>query len=116
MVTPGPPTARLPAGIFDMLAGTTPGGIQMPISPGDNIAIGMAADSGFDVAGGMASLTWTSETGATYAIDESPDLTPASWVENQNGISGQAGETTYPFSILPQNVGKSALFFRVRRE
>ena len=90
-------------------------GSKTPLTVIDTAAI-LITGSSFDVAAGQASLTWTSETGATYAIDESPDLTPSSWVESQNAISGQAGQTTHPFSILPQNIGKPGLFFRVRRE
>ena len=60
---------------------------------------------------GDVSLTWTSSQGVLYVIESSPDLSPDSWTELQNGFVGAQGETSFIGSAP-----SSERFFRVVRQ
>ena len=60
---------------------------------------------------GDVSLTWTSSQGVLYTIESSPDLSPDSWTELEDGFVGAQGETSFIgtapaserfFRIVPQ--------------
>ena len=67
-----------------------------------------------DVATGMATLTWNSQAGVAYAIDESADLGVDGWPENLDSLMGEAGKTTKTFPLLEMHRGLPELFFRIR--
>ena len=73
-------------------------------------------DLSVDLEAGMATLTWISQSGAFYSVDESTTLGPKGWLENQDGVLGEAGETSLSIDILEEHLDARAVFFRVRQE
>lgn len=61
------------------------------------------------VAGGNATLTWTSEFGPTYSIMQRDALPLGDWTPVATGIVGEAGTTTYAVPVS----GENQEFFRV---
>jgi hypothetical protein len=69
-----------------------------------------------------ATITWASQEGVFYSIDEAAALTgmvmpgASVWFENQDGVLGLAGETTVTFAVAPMHEAVPRLFFRIREE
>lgn len=63
----------------------------------------------FSVSGGNASLTWVSDTFATYSILRKTNLTDSSWTSVRTGISGSDGTTSDSVPVS----GANQEFYRI---
>lgn len=79
-------------------------------------------DFEYDHGANMATISWASQEGKYYSIDESTglldseSLSAAAWTENRDGVPGDEVETTITVEVLPEHRGLDRLFFRVREE